>query len=252
MSVIASQLVLHPTVSHTLTVLGTTLGRDKAYRAVQYFARFLAWYLLRRGIASEAARWDALKNAMASCRKMMRLGKPMEHLQSALKATQLQAPTAEQLTTVGRQLGYAGYLTYDAIAWASSIKFLRVDQERIQKWVKISFRFWLTGILFSLAHGILKAGRLGNEAKILKTIKRGRVSEKITISSEAEREEIQQLVQKQRQANRSQMMLDILDVWIPSYNLGLVGLNDGIVGLLGFTTSLMAFNTHWSNLRAKK
>lgn len=47
----------------------------------------------------------------------MRLGKPMEHLQSALKATQLRAPTPEQLTTIGRQLGYAGYLTYDALAW---------------------------------------------------------------------------------------------------------------------------------------
>jgi peroxin-11B len=51
----------------------------------------------------------------------MRLGKPMEHLQSALKATQLQTPTVEQLMTIGRQLGYAGYLTYDALAWVSLI-----------------------------------------------------------------------------------------------------------------------------------
>jgi len=48
------------------------------------------------------------------------------------------------------------------------------------------------------------------------------------------------------------MMLDILDVWIPSFNLGLVNLNDGIVGLLGLTTSVLAFNTHWANLMAKK
>jgi peroxin-11B len=50
---------------------------------------------------------------------VMRLGKPMEHLQSALKATQLKAPAVEQLTTIGRQIGYAGYLTYDALAWVS-------------------------------------------------------------------------------------------------------------------------------------
>jgi peroxin-11B len=69
MSATISQVILHPTVSHALTVLGTTLGREKAYRAIQYFSRFLAWFLLRRGKVNEAARWEALKNAMASCRK---------------------------------------------------------------------------------------------------------------------------------------------------------------------------------------
>ena len=69
MSVAVSQVVLHPTVSHTLKVLGTTLGRDKDYRAIQYFSRFLAWYLIKRGSTLEAARWDSLKNAMATCRK---------------------------------------------------------------------------------------------------------------------------------------------------------------------------------------
>jgi len=249
MSAIASQLVLHPTVSHTLTVLGTTLGRDKAYRALQYLSRFLSWYLLRRGATLEAARWNALKNAMASCRKMMRLGKPMEHLQAALKATQLQAPTFEQLTAIGRQLGYAGYLTYDGLAWASSIKFLKFEAEKTQKWTKISFRFWLTGILFSITHGLFKAGRLANEHKALKS---GRTVEKESISSEAERAALRQTIQRQKQAVQSQMTLDILDVWIPSSNLGFVNLNDGIVGLLGFATSVMAFNTHWANLLAKK
>jgi peroxin-11B len=52
----------------------------------------------------------------------MRLGKPMEHLQSALKTTHLQAPSAEKLTTIGRQLGYAGYLTYDALALVNHLK----------------------------------------------------------------------------------------------------------------------------------
>jgi hypothetical protein len=52
---------------------------------------------------------------------VLRLGKPLEHLQAALKATQLQAPTAEQFTSVARQLGYAGYLTYDALLWVGPL-----------------------------------------------------------------------------------------------------------------------------------
>jgi len=59
-------------------------------------------------------------------------------------------------------------------------------------------------------------------------------------------------MQKQREINRAQLVLDILDVWIPSFNLGLVNLNDGIVGLLGLTTSVLAFNAHWTNVLGKK
>ena len=47
----------------------------------------------------------------------MRLGKPMEHLQAALRAVTTSAPAAEQITTIGRQLGYFGYLTNDALVW---------------------------------------------------------------------------------------------------------------------------------------
>ena len=49
----------------------------------------------------------------------MRLGKPMEHLQAALRATFAAGPAQESITTIARQLGYFGYLTYDAIVWVS-------------------------------------------------------------------------------------------------------------------------------------
>jgi peroxin-11B len=49
----------------------------------------------------------------------MRLGKPLEHLQAALRAAQHVATPAEQITTIGRQLGYAGYLIYDVAVWVS-------------------------------------------------------------------------------------------------------------------------------------
>jgi peroxin-11B len=49
----------------------------------------------------------------------MRLGKPVEHLQAALRAAQSPTELGEQLATVGRQLAYFGYLTYDATIWVS-------------------------------------------------------------------------------------------------------------------------------------
>ena len=48
---------------------------------------------------------------------VMRLGKPLEHLQAALKAATAPGPAIEQLTTIGRQLVYFGYLSNDALVW---------------------------------------------------------------------------------------------------------------------------------------
>lgn len=52
---------------------------------------------------------------------VMRLGKPLEHLQAALRVTQSAGPTGEQITSIGRQLAYAGYLSYDAVIWVSAL-----------------------------------------------------------------------------------------------------------------------------------
>jgi hypothetical protein len=48
---------------------------------------------------------------------VLRLGKPFEHLQSALRAAQSTGDLKEQLMAIARQLGYFGYLTYDAVVW---------------------------------------------------------------------------------------------------------------------------------------
>lgn len=36
-----------------------------------------------------------------------------------------------------------------------------------------------------------------------------------------------------RAATRQQFIIDILDVWLPAANLGLVNLNDGTLGIFG-------------------
>ena len=89
----------------------------------------------------------------------MRLGKPLEHLQAALKASQstaLSRQSGERFTTIARQLSYAGYLTFDAIVWANSVKFINLLPSKAEQTLKVSLRFWFTGILFGLGNGLLK------------------------------------------------------------------------------------------------
>ncbi|KAH7883706.1 peroxisomal biogenesis factor 11 [Phlebopus sp. FC_14] len=249
MSTAASQVLLHPYVSQALKFGATNIGRDKLYRTVQYFSRFLAWYLLFRGNKAQAARWTALKNHLALGRKLMRLGKPVEHLQAALRAAQSTGETGEQLTAIGRQLAYFGYLTYDAVVWANQIRIINLKPSTSQKVSKIANRFWLSGILLSIMHALLKAGRLAQEAKKLRTSEAWGEKD---VGDEAQHEMRQLALERMRADTRYQFIIDILDVWIPASNLGLANVNDGIVGLAGMISSIMGLRSQWITLNGSK
>jgi peroxin-11B len=246
MASVASQVILHPTSSAALKVLGTTLGRDKIYRAAQYFARFYAWYLTSGGHKVEAVRWNALKGHLATARKLLRLGKPLEHLQAALRAAQSTGDFKEQLTTIARQLSYFGYLAYDAVVWANTVKFITLKPVTSQKVQKISNRLWLSGIVFSMTHAVFKAGRLTKEAREIRGL------DEKNVGGDNARESRLRVLHAIRAATRQQFIIDILDVWLPASTLGLVKINDGVLGIFGFISSFLALRAHWLAVNATK
>jgi peroxin-11B len=153
MASVASQLILHPTVSHTLKVTATTVGRDKVriialaqYISLRpYVSRSIAQFntlpVFLHGIFSPKVTRTTLPDGMLSnlisalpvnvsrhrfvscsaCPRsyalVLRLGKPLEHLQAALRASQTTGVFGEQVTAIGRQLAYFGYLAYDTAIW---------------------------------------------------------------------------------------------------------------------------------------
>ncbi|KAJ7492497.1 peroxisomal biogenesis factor 11 [Mycena latifolia] len=248
MANVASQVVLHPAVSQGIRVGATTLGRDKAYRAVQNFARFYAWYLISRGYKVDAARWTALKSHLGTARKLLRLGKPMEHLQAALRAALTSAPPAEQITTIARQLAYFLYLTFDTFSWAQSIKFANFHPDTAAKIGRLANRSWLAGIILSIAHAAFKTARLTREVKLLKVQQHGEKD----LGLEADREAKLRAVAATRAAIRHQFIIDVLDLWNPATSLGFSNLNDGVVGIFGVISSLMALEKQWAVAGGKK
>lgn len=114
---------------------------------------------------------------------MLTLAKPVEHLQTALRASQTTGPLGEQLTTVARQVAYFFYLTYDAIVWANAIKFITLSPERAQRANKMANRFWLSGITMSIINTAFKAQRITTE---ISRLQRAGVDEKV--SSAVDRE----------------------------------------------------------------
>lgn len=87
---------------------------------------------------------------------VLRLGKPVEHLQAALRTAQTTGEIKEQVTTIGRQLGYFGFLAYDTLVWANAVRFITLKPDTAKAVNKTSNRFWLAGISFSILNCIFK------------------------------------------------------------------------------------------------
>lgn len=149
---VADTLIYHPSVAHYLRFVATTVGRDKLLRTLQYFARFYAWYLYRtNGSPAEIAPWDAIKKQFGLTRKIMRVGKNVEHLKAAATAADAKAGTLDPVlkyAAVGRQMGYAGYLTFDmaTVLDATGIR----KSESAKRLQKEAYRFWAMGIMCSI------------------------------------------------------------------------------------------------------
>ncbi|KAK4056596.1 Peroxisomal membrane protein PMP27 [Microbotryomycetes sp. JL221] len=235
MAATVHQLVLHPAITGALRVGSTTVGRDKLYRAIQYAARFLAFYTLRKGYTqATVAQWSALKSTLALSRKLMRIGKPLEHLQAGVKSLDIADPVLKY-TALGRQLGYAGYLVNDMLVWAHTAKVHPFTTPTYNKISQRAARFWFTGIAFSIVSSVYRLNDLNRREQ---QARRVRSAEK-----ETERKAELKAVLAQRAAVRTQLLQDSLDILIPSGTLGYHNLDDGIIGLVGVVTSIMGLRT---------
>lgn len=147
---VADALVYHPSVAHYLRFAATTVGKDKLLRLLQYFARFYSWYLLRtNGSADQMAPWNAIKKQFGTVRKVLRFGKNIEHLKAAAAAADAKGlDPVLQYAAVGRQLGYASYLTFDALALPDVLGIRK--NPNVKALTTNASRAWAVGIIFSL------------------------------------------------------------------------------------------------------
>ncbi|XXG95973.1 Peroxisomal membrane protein PMP27 [Hypoxylon texense] len=231
---VADAIIYHPTVAHYLKFVATTAGRDKLLRTVQYFARFYAWYLLRtNGTKGEVAPWDALKKQLGLARKLLRVGKNVEHVKAAAVAADSKVGLPDPVlryAAVGRQLGYAGYLTLDAATVLDAVGARR--WEGAKRAQREAYRFWAAGILCSVVAQAYTLYRLRErEAKVDKKEGEGVVESK--------------RIALERASSRLQLLSDLCDLTAPTAALGWVGFDDGFVGLAGTVSSLIGVYTQW-------
>ncbi|KAI0813062.1 peroxisomal biogenesis factor 11 [Xylaria sp. FL0064] len=236
---VADALIYHPTVSHYLKFVATTTGRDKVLRLLQYFARFYAWYLLRTNATrAEIAPYEAIKKTFGQTRKLLRAGKNVEHFRAAAVAfdSLTNSTTAKsgdpvlKYAALGRQLGYAGYLTADLLTVPSALNIKAWNGAK--RAGREAYRFWAMGLACSVVAQLYTLRQLRlREAKVDMKEGEGVVEAK--------------KIALERYSARLQLLSDLCDLTVPTSALGWANFDDGFVGLAGTVSSLIGIYNQW-------
>lgn len=249
---VADAVIYHPAVSHYLKFVATTVGRDKTLRTIQYFSRFLAWYTLRTNHAQSTVNvFDNVKKNFGSVRKAMRLGKFVEHFKAAaLAADSRDMDPVLRFLAVGRQLGYAVYLSLDAIAYFDQSGIWKLKEgARIQR---EAYRAWLAGLLCNIVAGVytlynqkVQMKQHEESADVEKAVELKKLVRYADTMGERRGTAWRLILDSAQNAARLQLLSDVCDATVPSAATGLVNFDEGIVGLAGTVSSLIGLTAQW-------
>lgn len=95
----------------------------------------------------------------------MRVGKFVEHLKAASLALDNKSPVDPVLRylAVGRQLGYAGYLTLDTVTVVDAIGYRKLAS--VKSLQENAYRAWAAGLVCSAVAGVYTLFRLQEKEK---------------------------------------------------------------------------------------
>lgn len=226
--------VNHPLYVRTVSNLERTAVRDKLLRLVQYFSRFLGYYLYRKGFpVSVVAHLKALNSSLSLARKAFRAGKPLANFRTAL--LELGNHTSDKvlhLTSIGKNLSQGFYLTFDTLNFLTSTKSVKFSPARTKQFNTFANRFWFLAVASGFLDALYRAYTSKSQLNALS------VDEKATPE---EKQKVKQNIKKQLRL----MVWNALDVVIPLNNLGAISLDDGVVGLAGSITAFMGLQDLW-------
>ncbi|KAJ5588511.1 hypothetical protein N7537_011189 [Penicillium hordei] len=229
----------HSTLSHLLTFIATTAGRDKILRTLQYFSRFYSWYLHRANRPQSAVDpINAIKKQLEITRKVLRIGSFIEKFHAASIALNRKSPVDPVLRylTVGHHLGYGAYLALDTFTVIDSIGVRKMAN--IKSVQNSGYRAWMAGLTCSVGAGIYSLWKLQQKQKTL-DLKVGKGA------LEARR------IDRERFTTIVQLISNLCDFAIPTAALGLANLDDGVVGIAGTLSASIGVWFQWRKTAGK-
>ncbi|CAI5760538.1 unnamed protein product [Candida verbasci] len=227
---VADALIYHPTLSKLVRFWDSTPQREKTFRLLAYLSRFLSFYTYKKGYNADIVNmFKSLKNQFSFIRKGMRFFKPVNHLQTVAKTfdNKLMDPIL-QITTVVRNLGYAGYLTLDGIIFFKMLGV--IDSKKWPNLATYASRFWLIGLVAGIINSLRIIYSLNNYES--------------SVKDEKEQVDYKQIQNKLYSAKRK-LIWDALDAFIALNTLDILHFTEGDIGLAGVLTSLMGLEDMW-------
>ncbi|XP_012351125.1 peroxisomal membrane protein 11B [Apis florea] len=211
-----------------------TIGRDRIIRLLQYGSR-VYWYYAQKSHSTQnsAEILRSLEYTFSSFRKLLRLGRCLDSLYSALKMMKYPEVTIRVTLTLSK-IANALFLLADHIIWIGRVGLLRVN---IEKWSKIANKYWLMNIIMNLTRDIYEI------IKILETEGKDVLMRAPKFSSNLWRQ--YELLYHLR--NHKSIVIDTIkngcDMFIPLTALGFTKLTPGTIGILGMISSIVSIYT---------
>jgi hypothetical protein len=151
---------------------------------------------------------------------------------------------------IGRQLGYAGYLSLDTVTVVDVIGFRKLAS--VKRLQDSAYRAWFSGLACSVLAGVYTLWRLNEKQKTL-DLKEGegvveaKKLEKYAFLTADLRSTMEAhcVSIRERSAARIQLISDLCDLTIPVSAIGLANLDDGLVGIAGTISSLIGVWSQW-------
>ncbi|KAJ1963589.1 Peroxisomal membrane protein PMP27 [Dipsacomyces acuminosporus] len=241
-STVANSSVTNVYVKYTTTLV----GRDKLCRLAQYFSRFLVYLINRKmqtsGKTAGAVEWLAtlvkIQGAMGTTRKIMRSGKFIDFFQLFVRALQAKGEDEiSKLLNILHKLGMFGFMAGDTIGLlGSTLGLIRLKDPA--KVGRAAQRAWMLAIVSQLLSSVYQLRALALREADLQRVRK-HVEKSADVLGDRECVVEEQIIRRQKaQANR-QLLVSVLDLTIPLKGLGIVNINEGIVGLAGTITSML-------------
>ncbi|CAL7936442.1 unnamed protein product [Xylocopa violacea] len=201
-----------------------TVGRDKIIRLLQYGSRAYWFYGQNiRSMQHSAEILRSLEYTFSSFRKILRLGRCLDSLYSALKMSKYPDVSIRVTLTISK-IANALFLLADHIIWIGRVGLCKVN---IEKWGKVAHKYWLMSILMNLTRDVYEI------AKVLEC--------------QSKKSNIWEYFKVLLGLDHKDIIMDTIkngcDLFIPLTALGYTKFNAGTIGLFGMISSIVGLYT---------
>ncbi|EEB08971.2 peroxisomal biogenesis factor 11 [Schizosaccharomyces japonicus yFS275] len=232
-------------LNHVLNLLDELKFRDKSFRALQFTAKLTAWYLYTRGESlDKVKRWKSIESQLSFARNFFTVGKVFLNLKSSVvKGSELHKSSKTEINVLTaleffKEIANTGQNAAELRLWLNKTQILPLSDSKGYSNASDIF-----GLFSSMISATADAFVYYTSSKDLKIIRSGEYSEK------GSKEESLKKVLALREKSVFDFVEDTLDCISPMNSLGLIHVDDHVIGLAGLVTSFMELYALWNKTK---